>query len=202
MPRQSTWVKSSSPDTPLYQLKITLKWSKPPIWRRVVVRADMTLDRLHDVIQLAMGWTNSHMHQFIAGRGFRLTYYGKPDPGFADMGSEMLNERRFTVAGLAPAPKRKFIYEYDFGDGWQHEVVAEKILTPDARFKHPVCLAGANACPPEDCGGIDGYYNLLEILADPKHPEHEEMQEWIGGEWDAAEFDLNGVNAELKRLKA
>lgn len=187
---------------PLYQLKITLKRSKPPIWRRVVVRADMSLDRLHNVIQMAMGWTDSHLHQFIAGAGFRVTYYGKPDPEFADMGSEMLNEKRYTVAALAPTPKRKFIYEYDFGDGWQHEVLVEKILPPDASFKHPVCLAGANACPPEDCGGIGGYCSLLEIMADPKHPEHEEMKDWIGGELDAAAFDLNGVNAVLNRLKA
>jgi hypothetical protein len=92
---------------PLYQLKITLKRSKPPIWRRVVLRADMRLDRLHNFIQIAMGWTNSHLHQFIAGRGFALVYYGQPDP---ELGSEMLNEKRYTVADLAPAAKRKFTY--------------------------------------------------------------------------------------------
>jgi hypothetical protein len=182
----------------LYQLKITLKWSKPPIWRRVVVRANMPLDHLHGLIQIAMGWTDSHLHQFIVGR----TFYGKPDPEFADMGSETLNEKRYTVADLAPAAKKKFIYEYDFGDGWQHEVVVEKVLPPDPAFKHPVCLAGANACPPEDCGGIGGYYNLLEIMADAKHPEHADMKDWIGGELNAAQFDLNEVNAVLKRLKA
>jgi len=118
------------------------------------------------------------------------------------MGSEMLNEKRYTVAALAPAPKRKFIYEYDFGDGWQHDVLTEKILPPDLSFKHPACLAGANACPPEDCGGIGGYYNLLEILADPKNPEQLDMKEWIGGELDPGRFDLNGINALLKRFKA
>ena len=187
---------------PLYQLKITLKWSKPPIWRRVVVRADMTLDRLHNVIQMVMGWTNSHLHQFIAGSGFARTFYGKPDPEVAEMGSETLNEKRYRIADLAPAAKRKFIYEYDFGDGWQHDVVAEKILPHDSAFKHPVCLAGENACPPEDCGGIGGYDNLLEIMADPKHPEHAEMKEWLGGGLDVAGFSMDGVNAVLKRLKA
>lgn len=186
----------------LYQLKISLKWSKPPIWRRVVVRGDMTLDRLHYLIQIAMGWMNCHLHQFIGGSGFARTFYGQPDPEFADMGGETLNEKRYTVADLAPAAKRKFIYEYDFGDGWQHDVVAEKILPPDSTFKHPVCLAGANACPPEDCGGIHGYYNLLEILADPKHPEHADMKEWIGGELNTEEFSVEDVNAALKRLKA
>lgn len=187
---------------PLYQLKISLKWSEPPIWRRVVVRADMELDRLHHVIQSAMGWRNSHMHQFIAGAGFRRTYYLIPHPEFGGSGGEQFDERRFTVAGLAPKAKRKFTYEYDFGDGWQHDVLVEKILPPDPSFKHPVCLAGANACPPEDCGGIPGYYNLLAVLADPKHPEHEGMKEWIGGKLDAAAFSLEGVNAMLKRLKA
>jgi hypothetical protein len=193
---------SSRSGVPLYQLKITLKWSKPPIWRRVIVRADMKLDHLHNVIQIVMGWTDSHLHQFIAGSGFARTFYGRPDPEFADMGSAMLGEKRYTVADLAPAAKRKFTYEYDFGDGWLHDVVAEKILPPYPTFKHPVCLAGANACPPEDCGGMGGYYNLLEIMADPKHPEHTDMKEWIGGEFDATQFSLEGVNAILKRLKA
>jgi hypothetical protein len=187
---------------PLYQLKITLRRSKPPIWRRVVVRADMKLDRLHTVIQSAMGWMNCHLHQFSAGSGFALTFFGTPDPDYADMGSETLNEKRYTIADLAPAARRKFGYEYDFGDSWEHQVAVEKVLPPDAAFRHPVCLAGANACPPEDCGGIPGYYDLLGILADPGHPEHEEMKEWIGGEFDPARFDLDRVNAVLKRLKA
>lgn len=183
---------------PLYQLKITLKWSKPAIWRRVVVRGDMTLDRLHGVIQTVMGWTNSHMHQFIVGR----TYYGKPVPQGMGFGSETLNERRYTVADLAPAARKKFVYEYDFGDGWEHEVVVEKVLPPDAGFKHPVCLAGANACPPDDCGGIPGYYNLLEAVGDPGHPEHAALKEWLGGGFDPAHFDLAWANDGLKRLKA
>ena len=202
MPRYTTWVKARSPDAPLYQLKITLRHSTPAIWRRVVVSADMTLDCLHDVIQIVMGWTNSHLHQFITGRGSAVIYYGLPDPQFADMGNEMLNERRYSVADLAPAAKRKFVYEYDFGDSWMHEIVVEKILPADANFKHPVCLAGANACPPEDCGGIGGYYDLLEILADPKHPEHEDMKDWIGGGLDAAAFSVEGVNKALKQIVA
>ena len=181
--------------TPLYRLKITLRDCKPPIWRRVVVRADMKLDRLHRVIQIAMGWTDSHLHQFVAGGA----YYGQPDPG-GD--AEMLNEKRYTVTDLAPGAKQKFIYEYDFGDSWQHEVLVEGVLPPDLDFKHPVCLGGANACPPEDCGGIPGYYDLLAALADPKHEQHEEMKEWVGGAWDATRFSLEHTNAGLKRIKA
>ena len=122
-----------------------------------------------------------------------------PD-GFDDNG--ILNEKRHTLADLAPAAKKKSIYEYDFGDSWEHEVVVEKILPPDAAFKHPLCLAGANACPPEDCGGIGGYYNMLETLADPKHADYEDLKRWIGGAWDPARFDLGEINSSLKRLKA
>lgn len=182
---------------PLYQLKITLKWSKPPIWRRILVRQNMRLDRLHTVIQCVMPWTNSHLHRFVVGS----VYYGVPDPESAI--ADVLNEKRYTLADLAPALKSNFIYEYDFGDGWAHEVVVEKVLPPDAEFKHPVCLAGAKACPPEDCGGMGGYYNLLAALANPKHPDHEHLTEWLGGEpWDPERFDLAETNEYLKRLKA
>lgn len=183
---------------PLYQLKIVLKWSKPAIWRRVIVRSDATLAQFHKILQIAMGWTDSHLHHFIVGQ----TLYGRPDPEFADMGPDVLNEKRYTVANIAPAVKKKFIYEYDFGDGWRHEVLVEKISPGDSAFKHPVCLAGKNACPPEDCGGIHGYYNLLEALADPNNPEHMELRDWLGGEWDATRFDLQETNDLLKCLKA
>lgn len=190
-------LKEQARGVPLYQLKIALQWSKPPIWRRVLVRSDMKLNRLHDAIQTVMPWTNSHLHQFVLGR----VCYGTSDPELADMGGETLDERRYTVADLAPGAKKKFIYEYDFGDGWVHEVTVEKVLPPDASFKHPACLGGANACPPDDCGGIPGYEHLLEVLADPRHPEHGEMKEWLGGEWDAAQFDVDAANQALKSLK-
>ena len=186
----------------LYQLKITLKGSKPGIWRRVLVRGHMRLDRLHHVIQIAMGWTNSHLHQFITGTRAACTYYGEPDPDVPPTFSKTLNEKRYVLADLASVAKQKFIYDYDFGDDWQHEVVVEKILPPEPTFRHPICLAGANACPPEDCGGVYGYHNLVKILADPKHPDHDDMMDWIGGEWDAAWFDLEAANLMLKRLKA
>jgi hypothetical protein len=184
--------------TPLYQLKITLRDCKPPIWRRIVVRADMKLDRLHRVIQTTMGWSDCHLHQFVVGRVF----YGVPDREGDDFGTDTLNEKQYTVADLAPMTKKKFIYEYDFGDSWEHEVLVEQVLPPDPDFKHPVCLAGANACPPEDCGGFPGYYDLLAALADPKHEQHEEMKEWVGGAWDATRFSLEDANAGLKRIKA
>jgi hypothetical protein len=182
----------------LYQLKITLMYSDPAIWRRVVVPANFKLDRLHQFIQRVMPWTDSHLHQFIVGR----TCYGRPDPEFADKGSETLNEKHYTIADIAPGAKKKFIYEYDFGDGWEHEIVVEKVLPPDAGFKRVICLAGENACPPDDCGGIGGYYEMLKIIADPKHPDHGHMKEWLGGERGLARFDLDETNDALKRFKA
>ena len=183
---------------PLYQLKITLIGSDPPIWRRIVVRSDLPLNHFHGVIQGVMGWTDSHLHQFLAGD----TYYGTPEPKMTGFGREILSEKRYTIADLAPAAKRSFIYEYDFGDGWEHKIVVEKILPPNPEFQHPICLDGANACPPEDCGGIGGYYELLDILADPRNPEHESMKEWLGYDLDPARFDVEIANDVLNRLKA
>ena len=196
------WSPNNSADAALYQLKITLKWSKPPIWRRVVVRGDMTLDRLHQVIQIAMGWDDDHMHQFVVGSGVDRVSYGRPDPQFAGFGVARLDERRYSVSDLAPASKCKFVYEYDFGDGWMHDVVAEKILPPDPAFGRPVCLAGARACPPEDCGGIGGFYDLLSVAADPQHPEHEEMRDWLGEDYDPEDFSADQVNRNFARFSA
>lgn len=182
---------------PLYQLKITLQGSDPPIWRRVVVRSNMPLSRLHGVIQRVMGWTDSHLHQFIVGD----TLYGTPDPEMLGFGRQTLSEKSYTVADVAPTVKRSFVYEYDFGDGWKHKIVVEKILLPDPEFQHPICLAGANACPPEDCGGIGGYSELIEILADPRNL-HESMKNWLGYDLDPARFNIEIANGVLKRLKA
>ena len=184
--------------TALYQLKITLLNCKPPIWRRIVVRADMKLDRLHRVIQTVMGWTDSHLHQFVMGS----VYYSQPDMEWDAQDSKMLNEKRHTVSDLASTVKARFAYEYDFGDNWEHEVLLEKTLPPKADFKHPICLDGANACPPEDCGGSIGYAEFVDAMADPEHEEHEQMKEWVGGSWDATHFNLAAVNTDLKRIKA
>jgi hypothetical protein len=157
------------------------------------VPGDIGLDRLHLVIQATMGWEGDHMHQFINGH----TFYGQPHPDF----EETLNEKDHTLRDLAPTVKKKLIYEYDFGDSWHHEVTVEKVLSADPNFKYPVCLAGENACPPEDCGGIPGYYRLLEVIADPKNPEYEEMREWVGEEFDPTRFDADQANRFLKQIK-
>lgn len=178
----------------VYQLKVTLKDSKPPIWRRFQVRSDITFAKLHRIIQEVMGWFDGHLHQFIVGR----IYYGVPDP---DDLSEMRDERKVRLDQILSMPGRKIVYEYDFGDGWEHEIVLEKILSPDPKTRYPRCLDGARACPPEDCGGIYGYADFLEAIRDPNHEEHEEMLEWIGGEFDPEEFDLQDINISLKSIR-
>jgi hypothetical protein len=179
---------------PLYQLKVTLRGIRPPVWRRLQVRGDVTLNRLHHVLQVVMGWTDSHLHQFRV----RGKIYGVPDPEGPHRGPPTLDERRVRLATVAPAEKSRIIYEYDFGDGWEHDVVVEKILPPDANAEAAVCLTGRRACPPEDCGGPWGYENLLRVVADPRDPEHEEMLAWLGGGWDPEEFDAGEVNELLR----
>lgn len=177
----------------IYQMKITLNGTKPPIWRRVEVPGEFTLGQLHEVIQAAMGWDGVHLHQFtIYGME-----YGLPD---GDPWMEVENEDRITLDRLHLAEKSKFLYQYDFGDDWQHTVLIEKILPRSADRHYPVCVKGKRACPPEDVGGVWGYAGFLEIMGNPNHPQHEQMLEWAGGEFDPEGFDLDRVNARLGRL--
>src|SRR5690349_16792675 len=167
MPR----LQQSASDT-IYQLKVTLRESKPPIWRRIQSPSDISLARLHQILQVVMGWTDSHLHQFIVGG----TIIGVPDP---DFGVEVKNERTVKLSQVVRGEKSKFIYEYDFGDGWQHEVLVEKVLQAEPGARYPICLTGKRACPPEDCGGIWGYDDLLEAIRNPDNPEHDELREWL-----------------------
>ena len=185
--------KKASPG-PIYQLKITLRGSKPPIWRRVQVPGDITLYKLHQVIQVAMGWDDEHLHQFTADG----IDYGESAP---EWGMEVKSERRAHLNQVAPAEKARFTYEYDFGDSWDHEILVEKILPPEAGVHYPNCIKGKRACPPEDCGGIWGYEELVAAIRDPEHPEHEEMLEWVGEDFDPEEFDLEEINAELQHIR-
>ncbi len=181
-------------DVPIYQVKITLRGIKPSIWRRIQLRSDTRLGKLHQIIQVVMGWTDSHLHQFIAGH----IYYGIPDPEY---GMEVRSERVVPLSQVLSVPKAKFLYEYDFGDSWEHELLLEQIIAPDPATRYPMCLAGKRACPPEDCGGVWGYAELLEAIHDPDHPEHETMLEWIGGSFDPEAFDLQAVNRLLTRIR-
>jgi hypothetical protein len=187
----------AEPSSSLYELKITLRGSKPAIWRRLQVPGRIKLNRLHQVLQVAMGWTDSHLHHFIDPPLVYSVPSGEDYPGVA----ERLDERRFRLANLARYEKASFIYEYDFGDGWVHDVVVEKIVAAGPETKRAVCLAGENACPPEDCGGIGGYYELLEAVNNPKHTAHQQMLDWLGDPFDPGRFDPQAVNATLRGLK-
>ena len=183
----------SKSKAPIYRIKVTLRHIAPPVWRRIEIPADIKLGKLHDVLQMAMGWTDSHLHGFRAGRDS----YGVPDPNFP---GDFNNERNVRLNQIANEGDT-IIYDYDFGDSWEHDLKIEKTLPPEPGAHYPRCLKGSRACPPEDCGGPWGYQNLLDALKDPKHENHEEMLEWFGDELDPEVFDLDEVNQVLKRMR-
>ena len=164
--------KVQSSEGTVYQIKVTLKDSEPPIWRSFQVTGDTNLYELHQAIQVVMGWDDYHLHEFIVDG----LHYGVPDPEYV---FEMNDETRFTLSQVVGAEQSSFTYEYDFGDGWGHALLVEKILPPEPGVRYPICLTGKRACPPEDCGGIWGYGNLLEIIRDPEDSEYEDTIEWL-----------------------
>ncbi len=183
-----------------YQLKVVLCGSKPPIWRRLQVPGNANLGWLHAVLQTAIGWTNSHLHHFLTSDARYTATRHHEDFGFGDEPDR--DEAKATLMQIAPAKGASFGYEYDFGDSWEHEIIVEQILPPGAGPANgALCLDGGRACPPEDCGGIWGYANLLTILGKPKHPEHKSMKEWIGGAFDVEAFDKENINLWLGKLK-
>ena len=182
-----------------YQLKVSLLYSAPLIWRRVQVPGNLTLAKLHDVIQLCMGWTDTHLHQFMIGRNL----YGPTD--LNDDWSEVkaLDESAFRLCDLEAEMRKRCIYEYDFGDGWQHEIEIEKVISPaEKSSEYPVLLAGVRACPPEDIGGVPGYENFLEVMNDPQSEDYAEMLRWYGSEtFDPDFFEMAEINKILKKIK-
>jgi hypothetical protein len=178
-----------------YEIKITLKDSRPPIWRRVQVPATLTLYELHKVIQAVMGWQDYHLHYFLIDG----QYYGDPeDDEYGDMGT--IDENDFKLRQVIRRAGQKFTYEYDFGDSWQHELKVEKALELEKRLRAPVCVDGKRACPPEDVGGVHGYALFLEALRDPEHEEHESYLTWVGGQFDPDAFDLKAANERIKHM--
>lgn len=175
---------------PIFRLKVTLRRSKPPIWRRFLVPSGITLKRLHDSIQAVMGWTDSHLHQFEMDG----VLYGTSDREFE---VKRVSENRTTVGQLLRRPKDRLTYEYDFGDSWEHDVILEAVLPPGGDGRYPIVEAGRRACPPEDVGGIYGYAHLIEVIANPKHPEYPEMIEWVGESFDPEFFDVQAANLAI-----
>jgi hypothetical protein len=182
----------------VHQLKVKLKDIRPVIWRRIQVNGSTTLYKLHDILQVAMGWENCHLYEFeIAGRR-----YGPPDDEFAGMafGEPAVDDKKAKLSEVAPVVKCRLLYTYDFGDGWEHDVTVEKILPDEKGGQYPVCLAGERACPPEDCGGPWGYADLLEAIEHPDDPDSEELLEWAG-DFDPEKFNIDQINKRLKKIK-
>jgi hypothetical protein len=182
----------------IFQFKITLDHSAPKIWRRIQVPAGHTFFDLHVAIQDAMGWADSHLHGFriIQKGGLRpiVIQYPNPEDDF-DYGER--DERKERIADYFNKAISQCKYEYDFGDGWVHTILFEKELPLEAGMFYPRCIAGKNACPPEDCGGVGGYEQMQDILKNPKHPEHKELVSWLcverAADFDPSEFDLSEV---------
>jgi hypothetical protein len=178
----------------VFQLRVTLKHAEPAIWRRLLVPADITLGKLHFVLNEVMGWTCSHLHSFA----LRDRRFG--DPGLdADSELGFEDERKVKLESLV-GEKQSLRYDYDFGDSWEHEVLVEKRLEVDERLCYPLCTGGARACPPEDCGGVPGYESLVAALADSDDDEHDELLTWVGGHFDPEGFDVNRTNQALHAI--
>ncbi len=181
------------------QLKVTLQGIKPAIWRRLLVSAKIKLPKFDAVLQHAFDWTNSHLHAFRIGDQSYEAY----DPELWDDwpgGPEKLDESEFRLCDLLHAKGDRLTYLYDFGDGWRHDVRIEKIL-PAARPLPTTCTAGERAAPPEDCGGVPGYYHLVEAMADPRHPDHHRLLERLGDPNDPEGIDFTAINTKLKSVK-
>ena len=176
----------------LYELRVGLQEIKPPIWRTFRVPGNIKLFQLHNVLQVIMGWTNSHLHQFEKDG----KVYGRP-ADFERDESPPTDDKKAKLEGVLQKVGDLMVYTYDFGDYWQHDVVLERILFSDQPNKPPVCLDGARHCPPEDVGGVSGYENFLEAIFDSSHEEHQGMLEWAGGYFQPEEFDAAEINATL-----
>lgn len=176
----------------IYQLRVKLLCVKPEVWRSFIVPGDITLDRLHDVIQIVMGWTDSHLHSFTIGK---KRYTERPE-----CSRDGVEEGRHRLVNLIKKNGRTFDYWYDFGDDWMHEITVENSryqFPGEVEFPLPWCLGGENACPPEDVGGPPGYERFLTALADPGDSQHEEYKLWSGGDFHPGTFNMDEVNNTL-----
>jgi len=181
------------PGQSVFRLRIQLNSVHPVVWRRLLVPGAVRMAKLSDMLLAAMGWTNSHLHAFLVGD----QRYGML---FDEYPEGEIDEKDVTVL-QALRNERRFVYEYDFGDGWEHEVVIEELTWIYFGLKYAVCLDGERACPPEDVGGPWGYSEFLDAVADPAHEEHDSYLEWVGGSFDPGEFDLGAVNAALQKVR-
>lgn len=183
----------------VYQFKITLKGFSPKIWRRIQVPENYTFWELHVAIQNAMGWFDSHLHEFsILDPQERQCRIGIPENLWEEQ--EVVSCYDKKIAEYFSLQNTRALYTYDFGDCWEHNIHLEKILPKDSSIKYPICIAGQRACPPEDCGGVGGYEELLRIIKDPRHEEYASMLEWVGREFNPEEFHCKDVHFEVPKI--
>ena len=181
-------------DATTHQLKVTLKTVRPPVWRSIAVRSDTALSDLADVLEAAMGWLGGHLHSFDAGG---TTYQRLDLLDHGGFGPPVVDERNVTLVDILAEPKAKLRWDYDFGDGWEHDVLVESIDPVQPGVDYPICITGRRACPPDDCGGPWGYQDLLAALADPDHEDHEELSEWAPPGFDPGAFDAAEATADM-----
>jgi hypothetical protein len=184
----------------ILQLYVNLESSNPAIWRQIQVRKDTSFFELHHILQITMGWTNSHLHEFNCD-GYRI---GEIIEEFNMEGfgsDEVTDSKTVSIKDIIQKINESFRYTYDFGDSWEHILHIGKSVPSDPNIKYPICMGGEMACPPEDCGGIHSYYNYLKILKDKKHKEYKELKIWMGRNFDANKFDKEAVNRKLRNLK-
>ena len=181
----------------VYQIQISLTNSKPEIWRKILVQPNLSLANFHMTIQIVMGWDNSHLHQFIKNKTF-YTRKMEDDMTWGDLNN--VDYKGLKISDLLKNENDKIDYEYDFGDSWHHDIDLEKILETIEKTKYPTCIDGKLACPPEDCGGIWGYSDLLKVLNNPGHKDYADLLDWLDGEFDPNYFNIEKTNLNLKRF--
>jgi hypothetical protein len=191
-------MKNTQPDNSgkIYQIKVGLLEVSPLVWRRFLVPANISLHRLHLVLQGVFDWQNYHLYHFQIGR----SKYSTPHPDNAFYELDFKDSYRAKIGNLVKEKGSLFLYEYDFGDEWEHQLLLEDILDRDIKNRYPICLAGENASPREDSGGAYGYMEKLEIIRNPYHEEFQDIRTWMGKNFDPRKFDLKAVNHKLSKM--
>lgn len=183
------------------QLRVSIQHSDPLIFRTVLVKKATTFFELHHIIQIVMGWQNYHLFEFNLD-GYRVGIIEESEKGNGYGSDQVLDASAVKIADILSGDKETFKYNYDFGDCWMHEISLERMLEKEPKVIYPLCIEGQYSCPPEDCGGISGFYHILDIIQNKEHPEYKETRQWVGKKYDPDNFDRNKVNRKLRQLRS
>lgn len=182
----------------ILQLTIKLDHTDPLIWRRILLKKETSFFELHHIIQIVMGWKNYHLFEFNLD-GFRVGMIEENENGYGS--NQLLDANKTLLSDILSLVEDRFMYNYDFGDGWLHEIALEKLIETEVKRVYPICIDGQLNCPPEDCGGINGFNDILQILENKEHPRYKEIRNWVGKNYDPEQFDTVKVNKKLKQLQ-